>query len=102
MLPENITADTLEHWMEPIKVQVSKGTFLCDGEQLSTDGIFPGRIPEAFQASLKQTTMWLISIDKNEASCRERRKARGGEMKNIKGKMEIKPRDIKNKEGNDY
>lgn len=29
ILPENVTTDTLEHWMEPVKVQVRRGTFLC-------------------------------------------------------------------------
>lgn len=29
MLPENVTTDTLEHWMEPVKVQVRKGSGLC-------------------------------------------------------------------------
>lgn len=28
-LPENVTTDTLEHWMEPVKVQVRKGSVLC-------------------------------------------------------------------------
>lgn len=56
--------------MEPVKVQVRKGSFLCaedvrllNNSQLAA--LFPGVISEAFKASLEQTTAWIIPREKD-------------------------------------
>lgn len=42
--------------------------------EFSTDSIFPGVISEAFRASLKQTTTWILPKEKNSTLGREKRK----------------------------
>lgn len=73
VLPENVTADTVEHWMEPIRVQVSTGAFLCHrGAAMPTDSVSPGVLSEAFRTPFKQTTTGVVPTEKGYKSRRKK------------------------------
>lgn len=83
MLPENVTTDTLEHWMEPVKVQVRKGSVLCivsteAANQDSTGRTFPEGMIDALQISCYQTSLRMIPMIKDKLSNKKGRKVTEG------------------------
>lgn len=98
LLPENVTTDTLEHWMEPVKVQVREGSVLCIVRAEAANQDSTGRTLNVLQISCYQTSLRMIPIIKDKLSDKERKKSDGGWGIHLKGKLEIRLRDISNEE----
>lgn len=77
LLPENVTTDTLEHWMEPVKVQVREGSVLCIVSAEAANQDSTGRTLDVLQISCYQTSLRMIPIIKDKLSDKKGRKVTG-------------------------
>ena len=77
LLPENLTTDTLEHWMEPVKVQVREGSVLCIMSAEAANQDSTGRTLDVLQISCYQTSLRMIPIIKDKLSDKKGKKVTG-------------------------